>query len=297
MSKHANSKCGRIREMLSEMLSEREADGMLPTTARILFYELEGKGLATKKCIGEDGRENPRGRNVGWPPGSKDITDELTAMRDEGVIPWEWIVDAERHLSEWQYFDSIDECVNDSLDFFRLNPWKPHLPPMVLTESKSNAKLLEKIVSPYQCPITGLGGHSHGHLRTVIAPKLAWNGRAVLYLGDHDHCGHVIEEHARRVLEDEIGHELNWTRIGLTEEQVQERGLEPIRKIDERYGDKQVRECWECEALGQKGIFDLMESSLAELLSAMCRGLTLNRVHDRENRQRRAGQKKWRAKQ
>jgi hypothetical protein len=288
MSKHAVTKCGRVRELLLERLREHEAtpDG-LPTTPRFLFYELEQAGQATKKCLDKNGEKNRAARNFGWPPGSKDITDELTAMRDEGVIPWDWIADVERNLSQWDCFKNADACVHDALKYFSLNPWEPHEPPLILAESKSVALVLKKVVSSYLCPISGLGGHSSGHLRTTIAPLL-WGSRRVFYLGDHDDCGHVIEKHTQDVLEDQTGHEIKWTRIGLTETQIQERGIQSIEKIDERYGDKTPRECWELEAIGQSQVIALVRSALGKFLFQICKGRTLNRVHDRENRQRRA---------
>jgi hypothetical protein len=57
----------------------------LPTTNRFLFYELEGMGQACKPSP-DDLRPNKR-RSIGWPPGSQDITDALTALREQGVIP------------------------------------------------------------------------------------------------------------------------------------------------------------------------------------------------------------------
>jgi hypothetical protein len=297
MSKHTNTKCGRIRELLLERLREHEAtpDG-LPTTGRILFYEFEQRGEATKECKDKNGKDSKSRRNFGWPPGQSDITDELTAMRDEGVIEWDWIADPERSLSEWSYFKNVNECVDDALKYFSLNPWEPHEPPLILTESKSLALVLETVASRYLCPISGLRGHSNGHLRTKIAPLL-WNGRKVLYLGDHDDCGHVIEQRTREILQHETGRELNWTRIGLTEAQIRARGITPIMKTDKRYDDKTPRKCWECEALGQSAIFDLVRSALRTLLFRIGKGQTLSRVHDRENRERRAAQRKLRAKQ
>ena len=215
-------------------------------------------------------------------------------MREEGVIPWGWIADSERSLSVWEHFPNVLACMHAAIGDFPLNPWHPLEPPLVLTETKGNAEVLESTVFPYRCPIAGLKGQSGaGFLRTKIARLLALD-RRVLYLGDHDLCGHQIEANTRRVLEDVTGRDFAgaWTRIGLTAEQIEEsaragRPIEPILKIDGRYGDKTPREAWECEALGQKGIVDLVDDALTRLLAQMCKGLILDRVRAREERQRR----------
>ena len=279
------SKRARIRELLLEAIKEHEDTDMLPTTGHYLFYELEQRGLATKQ--GTSGK-----RNRGWPPGKQDLTDELTKMREEGVISWDWIADTERVLKQWEHAPNVVEYLTAALNQFALNPWTPHEPPLILTESKSNAYVLEKVAMNYVCPIAGLRGHGGaGFLRTKVAPILR-NGRIVLYLGDHDRCGHQIEANVRRVLESKVGDKIPWARIGLTETQVRFHKIDSIWKVDRRYGDKTPRECWECEALGQAGVVALVESTLKELLAQMCRRRTLRRVHDREKREVRAARRK-----
>ena len=73
-----------------ELLNEHAADeDGLPTTIRFVFYELEQRGSAQKPKP-DDVRRNVRRSKV-WPPGSQDITDAITALREDGVVPWNWI--------------------------------------------------------------------------------------------------------------------------------------------------------------------------------------------------------------
>ena len=59
--------------------------------------------------------------------------------------------------------------------------------------------------------------------------------RRVLYIGDLDLQGGQIEANTRKVLEEEAGGELDWTRVALTSEQAQQYNLKKIKKVDERY--------------------------------------------------------------
>jgi hypothetical protein len=120
-----------------------------------------------------------------------------------------------------------------------------------------------------------------GFLRTNIGPKLEEDDR-VIYLGDLDLAGDHIEANTRRVLEREIGGELNWERLALTREQVCDHHLPVIIKRDNRYNDKRPHEAVETEAISQRVLIDILQSRFDELLPE-----PLSRVEEREVRQRR----------
>jgi hypothetical protein len=171
------TKRAQIRTIILDLLREHEeSEDGLPTQGRILFYELEQRSLA-KKPDPDDLRRHRR-RSRGFPPGEQDIIDELKRMRDDGIIPWEWIIDLERTVAVWEYFPTVEAFLNAQLDQFRLNPWEPDLPPLILTEAKGVAAVLERIAYEYCCPISGLKGHAGGHLQLQIAPLLADNASA-----------------------------------------------------------------------------------------------------------------------
>lgn len=274
-----DSKAARTREVVHELLLEAqdvdERDDPL-TNGRFVFYELEQRGLARKPSP-EDTRPNRR-RSIGWPPGSQDITDALTWLRKEGLVPWQWITDETRKLIEWQYGATILDCVADSLQGARLSPWAGS-PPLVLCESAATAAVLERTVAPYLCPITGIRGQVAGFLHTELAPLLAIGDRRVLYLGDLDRSGRDIEENARRVLERDLGRALDWRRLAMTEEQAA--GIAPIWKVDGRDGVGDW--AWEVESLTQRGLVALLDHALSRLLPE-----PLERVLEREQSQREA---------
>jgi len=276
-----SSKAGRTQRVVLDLLREhKEAEGGIPTNLRFIFYELEQVGLACKPSP-DDGRRNRR-RSVGWPPGSQDITDALTHLRDEAFIPWSWIVDETRTLDVWVYASSVTAYLRDRLEEATISPWGDSPPPLVLCESKATAGVLRSVVAPYCCPITGTGGQVGGFLRTEVAP-LFDVPRRVFYLGDLDRSGADIEANARRVLEREARRELDWTRLGLIEEQAQERGITPIWKVDGR--DRKGHWATEVESLGQAGVVALVRDALDALLPE-----PLVRVQEREN----AEQEVWR---
>ena len=165
-----HTKRGDIQRVVLDLLDQHEADGGVPTNGRFVFYELEQRGHATKPSP-DDQRRNRR-RNVGLPGGQQDITDELTRLRDWGVIPWSWIMDEERRLFVWGHAPTIASYVLDRLDDARMNPWRDRLPPLILSESKATAGVLAyAVAAEYRCPITGTKGQSTGFLITVTGPR------------------------------------------------------------------------------------------------------------------------------
>ena len=166
-----SSKAGRTQRVCLNLLHEHAAEvGGIPTNLRFIFYELEQVGLARKPSP-DDGRRNRR-RSVGWPPGSQDVTDAVTHLRDEALVPWSWIVDETRTLDVWMYSFSVAAYLRDRLEEATISPWGDSPPPLVLCESKATAGVLRSIVSAYCCPIKGTGGQVGGFLRTEVAPLL-----------------------------------------------------------------------------------------------------------------------------
>jgi hypothetical protein len=152
---------------------------------------------------------------------------------------------------------------------------------MILTESRATAGVLERVCGAYCCPISGTAGQVGGFLRTEIAPLLVGNERDVLYLGDLDKSGEDIEGNTRRVLERETGREIGWRRLGMTQDQADERGITPILKTDGRTKSQHL--AVEVEALGQADLVGLVRSQLDAVLPE-----PLEDVLERERREREA---------
>jgi hypothetical protein len=266
----AGSKKGRMQRLVLSLLLEKERNGEIPTNGRFVFYELEQQGKVRKSRRSESRRE--RGDDL---PREQTVIDALMWLREKGVVPWEWIVDETRTLHGYDRFETIAESLRDSAEYAEINPWGA-ASPLVLCESRSLSGVLRNLVDEYRCLVAGTNGQVGGFLRTVIAPVLG-NGRAVLYLGDLDHQGAQIERNTRRVLE----HAGVWTRIALTQEQVDERGIEPMVKEDNRYRPTLVHEAWECEALTQRVVVALVRDALEARLPE-----PLEDVFEREQQQR-----------
>ena len=185
-------------------------------------------------------------------------------LREQGVIPWSWIEDETRRLTVWDHAPTVADYMRDRLTEATINPWGETDPPLILTESRATAGVLERVCGAYCCPISGTAGQVGGFLRTEIAPLLDGNDRAVLYLGDLDKSGADIEGNTRHVLEHETGRDIDWRRLGMTQDQADERDITPILKTDGRTKSQHL--AIEVEALGQADLVGLVRSRLDALL-------------------------------
>jgi len=255
------SKAAELRLALLSLLEEHERDGMIPTSSRFLFYELVGRGIVSKEGARPD---NP-------------VIAALTQLRKTNQVPWHWIADETRSVSDFTGYVSVKEGMLARLPSTCIDPWNG-MAPFVITESRSLAGALENVAGDYRVLIAATNGQCGGFLHTDIRPRLGYGTkqRLVLYMGDFDLAGNDIEANTRKVLGygmkifgQETGSEYDshWERIALTESQVDSYGLEPIIKNDRRFsGEDGVHEAVETEALSQLVITQILEDKLSGLL-------------------------------
>ena len=269
------TKARHLQEILLAQWRKHQTEDTLPTSGRFLFYELEQQGLVSKVKTGK--------RRAG-----QDLSDQLIALRERGLIPWADIVDDTRHVAAWQSAPTVADYARNAAEHARLDPWhKAAARPFLICEARTVGGVLERRLGPeYLVPVASTIGQCQGFLVTDVAPHLQ-NPRAyVLYVGDRDLAGNDIETNTRRVLERETGRSLRWKRIAITDEQVETLkagGIEPIRKLDNRYKDKRPHLAFEAEALGQVEIETLVRTWLDAFLPE-----PLNAVLARQERQRAA---------
>lgn len=271
---------GRLQRWLLLLHREHRAAGMLPTSGRFLFYELEQRGGIGKARRNRDGTASVRRADT-------DLSEALTRLREARLVPWADVVDETRDVTVWEYAESTAAYLLAQLDTLALDLWAGEPPPLVVVESRSLQGALRDHASTYLAPITSTNGQSSGALLVDLARHLT-EPRPVLYLGDLDLAGGQIETSTRLRLDRHGAHVDDWTRVAITREQVDAWNadpdapdLDPIRKVDRRYRGGRAYDAWETEALGQAEVVRLLRAHLDGLRAD--RGLpSLADVHARE---------------
>jgi hypothetical protein len=228
---YGRGQAAELRRAVHQLLLEHKAAGELPTSNRFLFYELRQRG---GPLYGHSSRGQGRSQD-------QNLSDASTFLRHQGLAPWSWIVDETRSLAAYKYAETVADYLVDSVAEARIDCWNGEPPPLIICESRTFGGVLDRTLAPeYLCPVTATNGQVGGFLRTNVVPLLAGNERRVLYVGDRDLAGADIEGNTRDVLVREAG-EREWTRVALTAEQVAERDLPTVEKIDRRFRPRCTR--------------------------------------------------------
>jgi hypothetical protein len=269
-------------------MREHERAGAIPTDVTFVFYELEQRGIVPKKYEGI----NPRtGKEYKRTP-RQDVSDALMYLREQRVIPWDWILDTVRVLHEWRYAATVLDYVRDTVPSARIDVWGGGEPPLIICESRATAGILDNLAYEYVVPITATGGQSGGHIVNSIVPLLQRN-RPVRYIGDYELRGPAeqIEANTRRYIEKHTRREFRkdeWVKIALTQEQVNRSArLQRLAlvKLDKRYKPPKQYDAIECEALGQGVLVRMVRTHLDRMRRK--RGLEpIEQVREREEKQR-----------
>ena len=275
---------GKLQRIAYAYIVEKRARGEIPTSIRFLIYELEQRGDLTKE------RPEVKAGCRTARTALQNFTDAVTRLREIGLVSWDEIIDDTRHADDWSVsFATIKDAVLSAATYARINPWVGVLQPVILTESRGVGGVISrKHGLDYCVPVAAVGGNCRGFLETEVADLVRDPATRVLYLGDADDCGGAIERHTRRILERATGREFDagtWERLALTPDQVaglRRRGVRPIQKRDDRYGDGNPHEAFECEAIGQSVIEDIVRERLDQLLPEPLDRVRIRAAEERE---------------
>ena len=102
------SKIGALRAILLALLEEHERDDALPTSARFLYYELVQRGQLSKE---RTGARRP----------NQNLHDAPTDIREDGRVPWYWIVDETCSLDDYTGYPTVKQGVLAKLPYIKLD--------------------------------------------------------------------------------------------------------------------------------------------------------------------------------
>lgn len=179
----------------------------------------------------------------------KAIQTALEKGRRRGIIPWEWIVDPGRIFSR--------NFTEKSLQDFKSNAHLYYTPMadhgcLLWVEKDTLVPTVEDIAIEFVCPfVSGRGFSGLSHIQR-IASSLGQDVERILFIGDHDPSGVVIDESLETNLATDFGVFWEVERIALTLEQAQGLPSIGLKSSDSRtpnYRDKFGEQAWEVEAL------------------------------------------------
>ena len=232
-------------EQLSDPIIEALEDDH-PMAIRHIFYLMTNPRLPVSV---------PK-TDSGTPNGYKIIQYHITRMRRQGLIPYGWITDATRRGYHVHTYGGHKDFLRQVAGLYRADLWRNagHYVE-VWCESRSIAGIIEDDCRELAVSLYPAGGFSSITLAYQAAEQINLEATVkpaeIIYIGDYDPAGVLIDQSVERELRQHLDPdvELNFHRIAITAEQIEEYDLptKPRKAKDKR--SKHIEETVEAEAM------------------------------------------------
>lgn len=164
--------------------------------------------------------------------GYRHVQHRVKELRRTGVLPYGWISDTTRRGYHVNTFDGADDFVRRVASLYRADLWgMSEWLVEVWVESRSTAGVLQETCKELAVSLYPTGGFSSLTLCYEAAEYLNTTARgkkvAILYVGDFDPAGVLIDQHVERELREHLEPriDMHFIRLGITEEQIDEYDL------------------------------------------------------------------------
>ncbi len=201
---------------------------------------------------------------------------QLTWAREQGAIPWEWIVDGTREIERPRTWDNPGQLLRAAARQYRQDWWKQQQVQLLLCSEKSTVEgTVKPVTDQYGVGFLSLHGYSSATSAHDVAELSLYSTRPliVLYIGDWDCSGMHMSERDLPERLDRYGGFAEVERIALTADDVADPRLPSFsaetKRKDPRYGwyvAEYGRLCWELDALNPNTLRDRVERHIRSLI-------------------------------
>jgi len=214
-----------------------------PASVRAVCYQLFTPGLLesmAKRCTDR-------------------VSKQLVYAREEGLLPWEWIVDETRAVERVSTWDSPGAFVDTALQAYRRDWWAAQPVRIEVWSEKGTVRgTLAPVLQQYAVSFRVLHGFGSATVVHGVSEESLMEPRPLLvfYVGDWDPSGLYMSEHDLPQRLERYGATVTLHRIALTGADVYASAL-PSFEADTKRGDSRYRwftthyggRCWELDAL------------------------------------------------
>jgi hypothetical protein len=233
------------------------AEAAQPITGRGIGYKLFTRGLIPSMATNEMQR----------------VYRLLREAREEGIIPWEWIVDETRSLEKVSAWDDPEEYARAVAKSYRRDFWNQQPVRCEVWSEKGTVRgVLAPVLDSYGVGFRVMHGFASATAVHDVAQDYDGRDLIVLYVGDFDPSGLFMSEEdlPDRLTRYDGGH-VKLRRIAITRGQAE--GLPSFPAADKqkdkryrwfvsRYGNR----CWELDAMDPNDLRDCVEEAIEELI-------------------------------
>lgn len=233
-----------------------------PASVRAFSYKLFALGLIDSMSKGETNR----------------VSVQLTWAREQGLLPWDWVVDETREAERVNVWDDPRSYVETVKRSYRRDRWNDQPEWVEIWSEKGTVRgTLAPVLHDYGVTLRTM--HGYGSTTALHAAARETCGKdkvlTILYVGDWDPSGlHMSEvDLTRRLLR--YGGNVDVIRIALTEEDT--KGDLPSFPVESKRQDSRYRwfkdrfgtRCWELDALNPVTLRSRVEQAVLDRLDTV----------------------------
>lgn len=186
------------------------------------------------------------------------VSKQCVWAREQGLIPWEWVVDETREAERINAWENPEEIIKAAVRGYRKNYWTEQPEWLEVWSEKGTVRgTLAPVLDKYGVTFRVMHGYGSATALHNIATETAENDKSltVLYVGDWDPSGMQMSEIDLPDRLERYEGDATIIRVALDEQdvtpdlpsfEVESKAKDPRYKwFVERYG----RQCWELDAL------------------------------------------------
>ena len=227
-----------------------------PASVRAVCYRLFTMGMITNMSKGSTGK----------------VSKQLVYARENGIIPWEWIVDETRSAEKVLTWTDTDERITAAVRNYRRDYWQEQPYRIEVWSEKGTVRgTLAPILDEYGVTFRAMHGYSSATVINTIAEESNMSDKPLIafYCGDFDPSGKHMSDIDLPDRLGRYGAKITIERIALLETDVFDGDL-PSFKADTKTGDSRYQwfvsnfghNCWELDAMSPVTLRECVQSSI-----------------------------------
>lgn len=239
-------------------VARRILEEIQPATVRAVCYRLFVAGLIPSM---EKKNTNAVGTQLVW-------------AREQGLIPWEWIVDEARDVEVLPSWSDPESLIKAAIGQYRKSYWKEQPYRVEVWSEKGTVRgTLKPILDKYGVPFRVMHGFGSATVIHDVAESTGYEGDkplVVLYVGDYDPSGLYMSEVDLPARLDRYGGcDIEIDRVALTDDQVEDTEM-PSFDLADKAKDPRHRwflenhgtRCWELDAMSPVDLREEAEGTI-----------------------------------
>lgn len=231
-----------------------------PTSVRAVAYRLFTRGLIPNMGVNSTNK----------------VSRILRKAREEGIIPWAWIVDETRGAERVNTWSSPDKIIQAAVNGYRRDYWQEQSAWVQVWSEKGTVRgILAPVLKKYGVTFRVMHGYASATVVNDIAEETADAERrlTVFYVGDYDPSGMHMSEVDLPGRLSRYGGDADFRRIALTDEDVSDPALPyfeaSTKKGDRRYQwfvERYGKRAWELDAMPSHMLRKRVETAITSML-------------------------------